>query len=664
MRAVLTRVLIILMLAASGMASQAASADSAARFRAALDALASNRIDRFETLAHDLRGNLLHPYLRYAYLEHTIEQAQRPAIDAFLKAHASLPISTTLRHDWLLELARRQDWATFIAEDRGHGGSRIACARARALAATGHVDQALSLAKRLWLAGYSRPQSCDPVFALLSGHDRLTPALIRERLLLALGSHNLGLARYLARMLPTEERAETDQWLQVYENPASLRHLDLAALGPADARDRVLLAAFDRLARRDPALARRIWVQTATAQITLPASVRNEILRDIALNAAWDGLPEAHAWLDALPATAVDRMVRIWRVRVALRNGNWLDTLKAIRAMPAGERRKADWQYWEARALAALGQPEAAEKIASPLSRQFSYYGFLAADFLQRPYAAGKPLPPADPALQRQVAARYLVRVAFALETAGQHADAKAAWRAALRQMGAADRLAAAELAYRRGWAYGTYAAAARAGIRNASRLMFPFDQMPHVQAAADHNGLKPGLLLAVMRQESAFQTSVCSDKGACGLLQLLPDTACWIGRKTGLGDLTCSLQALSRPSINIRAGANYLAYLFDQFDHDVVLALAAYNAGPTTVNRWIAARTAAKPGSARWLATLPYGETRNYVEAVLFNRVIYERRLNPAGTAKESTRFASARHDHRLADALLPRSLVYGASR
>ncbi|AOU98492.1 hypothetical protein BI364_11485 [Acidihalobacter yilgarnensis] len=668
MRAVLPRVLVVLALMITGLSTSVASADSAAQFKAALDALSTNQLDRFEALSRPLIGNILYPYLRYAYLEHEIEHVHRADIDAFLKANAKLPISNALHSDWLLELARRQDWTTFIAEDTGSGGgSRLACARVQALAATGHVDKALTLAKQLWLAGYSQPQSCDPVFSLLTQHDLLTPTLIRQRLLLALDARNISLARFLARKLPSAEQPLAARWLQVYETPSSLLGQPLHTLGPAPERDRILLAAFDHFARRDPAQARHLWVQVAIGKPTLPPAIRDEINRDIALNAAWDGLPQAQAWLDALPKGATNDIVRVWRVRVALRNGNWMATLKHIRAMPSAQRAEPNWQYWEARSLAALGQPAAAEKIARPLAKRFSYYGFLAADFLQSPYATGKPLPPTDPALQHKIAAHYLVRVAFALEKVDQHADAKAAWRAALRRFNAQERFAAAELAYRRGWAYGTYAAAARAGIRNASRLMFPFDQMPHIQAAASHNGLKPGLLLAVMRQESAFQTSVCSDKGACGLLQLLPSTACWIGRQTGLGDLTCSLKALSKPSVNIRAGANYLAYLFKQFDNDAVLALAAYNAGPRTVNRWLSAPAATKPGSARWLATLPYGETRNYVEAVLFNRVVYTRRLGPRSEVKgiqTAPRFASAKQDHRLADALLPQSLTPGVVR
>ncbi|AOV16610.1 hypothetical protein BJI67_05595 [Acidihalobacter aeolianus] len=660
MRTVLQKALVVIGLIISGTALAAAQTDTTAAFKAALAALSTGHLERFTALASPLHDNILYPYLRYAYLKHEIRQATRPEIDTFLHDNTRLPISDSLRREWLLELARRKDWATFLAEDTGQGGSRIDCARAQALAATGQVNAALSLARRLWLAGYSQPQSCDPVFSLLNAHGVMTPALVQERILLALEAHNPGLARYLARNLQGATRNLADHWLQAYNSPTTLTGGNSVALGTSEERDRVLQAAFLNLARRDPVQARRIWVQFSSTQIALPDYMRERVTRAIALNAAWDNLPQAGAWLASLPPKAVNDDVRIWRVRVALRNGNWLGTLKAIRAMPRWERALGTWQYWEARALDALGQPLEAEKVAAPLSRKFSYYGFLAAEFLQRPYATGNPLPTSDPTLQRQVSRRYLIRVALALEAAAQHSDAKAAWLAALRPLHRSERLAAAELAYRDGWAYGAYAAAARAGLRNASRLMFPFEHMHYIHAAASSNGLGPGLILAVMRQESAFQASVCSDKGACGLLQLLPETACWIGRQAGFGGQACDSQALSQPAVNIRAGASYLAYLLKQFGNDAALALAAYNAGPSTVTRWLSspAAAAAKPGSARWVATLPYGETRQYVESVLFNRVVYEKRLSPhTAVATATPRYVTTEDTPRLADTILPRS-------
>ena len=143
------------------------------------------------------------------------------------------------------------------------------------------------------------------------------------------------------------------------------------------------------------------------------------------------------------------------------------------------------------------------------------------------------------------------------------------------------------------------------------------------VKLAATENGISPDLILALMRQESTFRSTVCSSAGACGLMQLMPATACWIGQKTGRNQRWCIPAKLGHPGTNIRAGSTYLAYLLNRFSGDTVAALAAYNAGPGTVSQWLS-KPVLRADSARWIATLPYGETRRYIEQVLFNLVVY----------------------------------------
>jgi soluble lytic murein transglycosylase-like protein len=93
------------------------------------------------------------------------------------------------------------------------------------------------------------------------------------------------------------------------------------------------------------------------------------------------------------------------------------------------------------------------------------------------------------------------------------------------------------------------------------------------VKASAARNGIDPNLIIAVMRQESGFNSHARSYKGATGLMQLMPETA----RRFGVGNIL-------DPEQNIEGGARYLRFLLDQFEGDIKLVLAGYNAGENAV--------------------------------------------------------------------------------
>jgi soluble lytic murein transglycosylase-like protein len=111
---------------------------------------------------------------------------------------------------------------------------------------------------------------------------------------------------------------------------------------------------------------------------------------------------------------------------------------------------------------------------------------------------------------------------------------------------------------------------------------------------AAERHGLDPALVAAVVRAESAFDPRAVSHKGARGLMQLMPATA---------GRFGLAIDEIHDPAKNLDAGARYLAWLIERFGGDVLRALAAYNAGEGTVDRY---------GGVP-----PYRETRNYIKRI-----------------------------------------------
>jgi soluble lytic murein transglycosylase len=149
-------------------------------------------------------------------------------------------------------------------------------------------------------------------------------------------------------------------------------------------------------------------------------------------------------------------------------------------------------------------------------------------------------------------------------------------------------------------------------------------------------SGIDPALALAVIRQESAFDTGAVSLAGARGLMQLMPATAAQIARQSGTPMQASTLpQTLtSDPGLNMRLGTAYLRKLLDQFGGAVPLAVAAYNAGPNRVLDWVNTNGDPRSGTdvIDWIELIPFNETRNYVQRVIESQVIYRARRGENG--------------------------------
>jgi soluble lytic murein transglycosylase len=134
----------------------------------------------------------------------------------------------------------------------------------------------------------------------------------------------------------------------------------------------------------------------------------------------------------------------------------------------------------------------------------------------------------------------------------------------------------------------------------------------------------------AISRQESQFAENAVSHAGARGLMQLMPGTAREQAGKIGLA--YDSSQLMSNPTYNLQLGDAYFARMMDFFGGSYPLAVGAYNAGPGNVNKWLRANGDPRTGSVEWIEwieKIPLSETRNYIQRVLENAVVYEA-MNP----------------------------------
>lgn len=152
-------------------------------------------------------------------------------------------------------------------------------------------------------------------------------------------------------------------------------------------------------------------------------------------------------------------------------------------------------------------------------------------------------------------------------------------------------------------------------------RLLFPLTHWDLIRRNAQAQGLDPYLVAGVIRQESGFHPRARSVANARGLMQVIPSTGRLVARRYGLRRL--SPEQLYDPALNIRLGTTYLAEQVRRFGR-IEYALAAYNAGPVRVARWL--RELPTEEMDEWIESIPITETRQYVKSILRNVAHYRR--------------------------------------
>ncbi|MDF2722332.1 MAG: lytic transglycosylase [Paenibacillus sp.] len=146
-------------------------------------------------------------------------------------------------------------------------------------------------------------------------------------------------------------------------------------------------------------------------------------------------------------------------------------------------------------------------------------------------------------------------------------------------------------------------------------RWIYPIRYVDDIAISAKNYDVDPFIIAAIIRVETNFNPSKVSSKGAIGIMQLMPGTAEWIVERAGYADETS--QSLHRVDVNIEVGAWYIKSLYNQFDSNRAAVLASYNAGPGNAKKWL--DQGLWDGTIEHIGQIPYGETRHYIQRVLY---------------------------------------------
>jgi soluble lytic murein transglycosylase len=574
---------------------------------------------------------------------------------------AEIAAFMTQNPDWpnqaLLERRREEALATepdpaVLATECVRGPLTLAAALQRCADAL-PGDAGAADARRAWITAIADPQAEAQFLARWGSAVRTEDQ--RDRFDHLAWNNPVAAARQIGRLPPTEQPAAEARLAFKRDDPSALAMVGLLTSAQREAAPNAagLFLEQARYLRRsnDDAAALALWTSDgAAAEAAAPpdhaADFANErltmtrrLLRDgdasgaLALAAA-HGPGTAEQVADAEFLAGFIALRRLNDPRLAQRH------FAALAAVSKAAITQGRAHYWLGRAIATGGGDPAAE-YAQAAKWPDTFYGQLAImelnqDPAERIRAARDPGATRDQVLD--FTDREVVRAAVILVAWGEPRRAHAfILRMDELAPDAGDRALTARLATALGMPDMAVFVARRMG---RDGLMLPDAGWP-MPFDPPTGAIDPALALGIMRQESSFDIAALSPAGARGLMQLMPATAQQVARQ--IGEPTSPLALVTDPGHNMRLGTTYLRGVLDQFGGSIPLAVAAYNAGPNRVNQWLAENgdprgsQAGAPDMVDWIELIPIGETRNYVQRVMENTVIYRAKLNEKTPPRQS---------------------------
>ncbi len=572
------------------------------------------------------RNHPLEPWAAYWELRVRLEEAQPEEVQVFLQRWAGTYQEDRLRNDWLRLLGQRRDWSRFSdlhPSFRMGDDSEVSCYATTVSQLRGNLPAtAAQDVMGQWQSLRDADDGCTYAAGELFAARQLSALQVWQKARLTAEANRQRATRDAVTIVAPEIANLVSE---LYANP--VKFLGSRATAPTRQRQELVVLALIRLAAKDPDNAAALLESKWGVQLT--AEERHWTWGVIGKQAALRLSPTAMEHFNKVAKDSdLNNDLLGWKVRAALRAGDWKAVHHAINAMSPNMREDSTWTYWKARSLLAdrPGDEDRAQArvLLGNIAGTSGFYEQLALEDLGQRITV--PPTPAPLTAQEKAAARAnpsLARGLYAISI-GLRSEGVREWNYATNMhtpggMGERELLAAADLACEREVWDRCINTSERTKTATDYTQRFP---MPFQKAVVAHSqgvGLDPAYVYGLIRQESRFIMDARSGVGASGLMQVMPATARWTAKKIGMTGFTAD--QINDRDTNITIGTAYLKLALDDFAGSMPMAAAAYNAGPGRPRSW---RNGPVLDAAIWAENVPFTETRDYVKKVLANTTNY----------------------------------------
>jgi soluble lytic murein transglycosylase len=563
---------------------------------------------------------ILAPYADYWLMLLNLEDADNQTVTDFLNTYAEYPFADRLRGEYLKKIAKNQDWESFSGEIANYQleDAAVACYATESSAILGDAS-VLEGAKSLWMQAKEQPSNCSSVYDRMQAAGVLTEDDILARLRMALTEGRVTLAKAILKRSKGFDASYYKLLDKAYSSPSAVLAKKNISFNSRIGRE-LNLFALNRIAKNDSQQALSAF--NNVAHLFQPED-KSYFYGRLALHAAQRHEPQAVQWFKLADKTELSKDQLAWFVRSALREKNWPAVLNAIVKMPTEQSEEAAWRYWKARALKAKNQTLEANTLFAKLSTERHFYGWLAQEELDGFISAPLNIYKATEAEVTEIANTPAFQRAEALQRLDFRWEAKSEWVQATKDFDDKQLLAAAEFASRKKWHDLAIITADKTTETHNFAQRYPTPYRDLMKSAANEQDVDEAWVYGITRQESRFMHYAKSGVGASGLMQLMPATAKWAAPRAGISNYHKGM--IHELDTNITLGTYYMSYTKNLMNGQEVMATAAYNAGPNRAKKWMAATPLE---GAIYVESIPFSETRSYVQKVMANAHIYAHQL------------------------------------
>lgn len=565
----------------------------------------------YERSLAELKGTAIAPYLQYYYVQQNFKTLPQNSVLEFLKTNSNALFASSLSNDFYRYELNQKNYPFIIETLNTTSSQFLRCIYDDAVLQTSPNDFDAQRFQSYWVKVSTPLSSCLPVEKIWL-EKYASSDVLDKKINELINNLQLKRAKFLLSYLPASKRDYYQSMVKIVENPAGQLMAQTQYFKDS--------SAFYALAVRQ-------WGRndSTNALKGLDFVKANQLVS----NSDYIALRNLLAVFQAGRADAIDPLGRIQSIpkneqgddvkisafKLNAQVGNCSAVLDYLDRLSVKAQEDPTWIYWQGKMYQCLGMANQATEKFSAIAHQTSFYGFLSADELNKPYAVLESI------VQRKADAIEPLKdssfkLALDLMAVNESNFAHQAWQQGIRTAKVGQTNAASFAAYDLGYFDLGIRAGVAAKMPGALHIRYPMGYRTEVEQAAQLYNYPTELLWGLIRQESLFQPNAKSHADAYGLMQLLIPTAEKIAKQ--LGEKRGSLYD---PVYNIRYGSAYLNDVSGIVGNNWSYILASYNAGPHKVKNWIATPM---NDPILWIESIPYRETRGYVKSILENVVIY----------------------------------------